>query len=243
MYACRALKFTLVTLTAFTCGAVQAAPPAAVQNAICRPVFNVDGAVLGAGTAFVVDMRGPQPRALLVTALHLFGPAGGLATQIPAAEMARRATAAACTALAVDATWRAGPALTIPGAQPMGEGALRDAAAFVLDAHGAPPPYHLKLAAIAPKAGDHVWLLAQVADGAPPNQLLHRAVVRQTGADVLQYAFDNVKLGLQATSGAPVLNDDGDVVGMHLGGGELPGKLIGAADNLAAVRSLLRSAK
>jgi hypothetical protein len=120
----------------------------------------------------------------------------------------------------------------------------RDVAAFPLDTAKAPiHPVRLKLAAAAPKVGDSVWLLAQVPEGAPPSQLLHHAVVRSSTDQALQYAFDNVGLNLQGTSGAPVVNAAGEVVGTNLGGGTLPGKLIGVGNSLASLRALLNAAK
>lgn len=235
--------FTLFASTLSVCAAAQAAPPAAVQQTICRPHFHVDGQVLSAGTAFAIDLPGPASRTLLATAIHLFGPPGGLKEAIPAAELAQRVSGVECNALGSDDVWHAGRALTISGARPMDGSYLKDAAAFVLDKAGKTPTAHLKLAAIPPKPGDTVWLLAQAVEGAPPTQLLHRAVVRHAGDDGLQYEFDNAALAMRATSGAPALNDDGDVVGIHLGGGKKDGKLLGIADSLTSLRSLLGSAR
>lgn len=245
MFSRLALKLTALTLSIATCSAASAAPPPTVRNAICRPIFQADGQTFSAGTAFVVDLPTPSPRTLLVSALHVFGPdGGGPDKQIPAAELAQRASVVECQALGMNETWHAGRALTIPDARPMGSGFLKDASAFVFNtAETAIHPTHLKLASTPPKVGDSVWLLAQVLDGAPDTQLLHHAVVRLSKDDALQYEYDNAALSIQATSGAPVVNADGDVVGINLGGGTLHGKLIGIGDSLASVRSMLNAAK
>jgi hypothetical protein len=240
-----AATFTAFALSFGAHAAVAAAtPPSTVQNAICSPVYQADGKAFSAGTAFALDLPQPVPRTLLVTALHVFGPAGGLDKEIPAAELARRVSLAGCQALGLDEIWYAGRALTVPGAHAMDDGPHRDVAAFPLDtARAAIHPVHLRLAAAAPKVGDSVWLLAQVPEGAPPSQLLHHAVVRSSTDQALQYAFDNVGLNLQGTSGAPVVNAAGEVVGTNLGGGTLPGKLIGVGNSLTSLRALLNSAK
>lgn len=239
-----AVPLAAFTLSLLACSAACAAPPPAAQGAICRPVFQADGQTYSAGTAFVVDLPKPDSRTLLVSAIHLFGPDGGLEQQIPAAELAQRVSLVACQPLDSAEAWQGGRALTIPGALPMGEGPLKDVAAFVLDTKSAATlPARLKLAATPPKPGETVWLLAQVLEGAPVTQLLHRAVVRSSKDEGLQYEYENASLKLMATSGAPVLNADGEVVGINLGGGTLRGKLIGVGGSVTSMRSLLSSAK
>jgi hypothetical protein len=244
MFTRLALKLTLFALSFAACSAVSAAPPLAVRNAVCRPIFQADGETFSAGTAFVLDLPKPATRTLLVSALHVFGPDGGLDKQIPAAELARRASVVECRALASAETWHAARTLTIPDARPLGSGYLKDVSAFILDATTpAIHPAHLQLAAAPPKAGDSIWLLAQVLEGAPNTELQHRAVVRSSKDEALQYEFDNASLKLQATSGAPLLDANGDVVGINIGAGSSRGKVIGVGDSLASLRSLLSSGR
>jgi hypothetical protein len=239
-FARKVTAFAL-TLVAHT---VAAAPPSTIQNAICSPVFQADGKAFSAGTAFALDLPRPVPRTLVVTAIHLFGPAGGLDKQIPAAELASRVSLAGCKAVGLDEIWYASRALTVLDAHAMDGVPYQDVAAFALDTAGAPiHPVRLKLAAALPKAGDSVWLLAQVPEGAPASQLLHHAIVRSSTDQSLQYAFDNIGLNLQGTSGAPIVNAAGEVVRTNLGGTTLPGKLIGVGNSLTSLRALLNSAK
>jgi hypothetical protein len=244
MFKRPALKLTLFALSFASYSAASAAPPTTVRQAICRPIFHADGETFSAGTAFVLDLPKPAARSLLVSALHVFGPDGGLAKQIPAAELAQRASVVECRALASAETWHAGRALTIADARPLEPGYLKDVSAFILDSSTpATHPTHLRLAAAPPKAGDAIWLLAQVLEGAPGTELLHRAVVRSSKDEALQYEFDNASLKLQATSGAPLLDVNGDVVGINIGAGASKGKVIGVGDSLASLRSLLSSAR
>lgn len=238
------LTLTFASFAVLLAAHTAAAPSPTVQNAICSPVFQADGRAFSAGTAFALELPQPAPRTLLVTAIHIFGPTGGLDEQIPAVELSRRVSLAGCKAVGLDEIWYAGRALTLLDAHAMDDGPYRDLAAFALDTTGAPiHPVRLKLAATAPKVGDSVWLLAQVPEGALPNQLLHHAVVRSSTDKALQYAFDNAGLNLQGTSGAPIVNAAGEVVGTSLGSGTLLGKLIGVGNSLASVRALLISAK
>ena len=65
-----------------------------------------------------------------------------------------------------------------------------------------------------------MWLAAQVLDGAPPTERLHAARtgdVPSSATSDLNYEFENPDIDHRATSGAPILNGDGDVVAINLG--------------------------
>ncbi|MCW3836342.1 trypsin-like peptidase domain-containing protein [Sphingomonas canadensis] len=217
------------------------APPAPEQAAasVCRPRFLVDGKPLEAGTGFVVLPGAAGAKPLLVTAIHLFGPSGGLAAEVPWAQMALRARLDLCVPQSGGRVpWHGGAALVVPGARPMGTLPYRDMAAFVIDS-GAPA---LTLAPAPPRAGEKVWLIAPLA-GRPDGPLLHRATVAYAGIEALQYVFDDPRLPLRATSGGPVVNAAGQVVGVHLGGGIDKGELIGMATGLQVLTNALRDAR
>ena len=229
-------------------GAASSAPvassPETAQAAICRPIFRVSGRDLGAGTAFLLDAGRPDGRIFLVSAQHLFGPAGGLEADIAWSDMPSKVSAAACMALQTPALWQTGPAMAIPGAHAMDQTALKDIAAFPIDPRKLPgKPSPLRLAAEAPKVGDTVWLVAELVGGAPRGQRLHRATVTYAGADATEYRYDNAALQIRATSGAPMVNARGEVVGVNLGGGEYKGAMVGVADPLATVRKALIEAR
>ena len=238
------VRSILAALAVATTSVVIAAPPPAVEKAICRPEFQIEKETVSAGTAFVLDLQGAHVRSFLVSAHHLFGPDGGYATQIPWSEVSAKVKSMQCTSLSDGAVWTVGHALTMSGAERFGDGYLRDLSAFAFeDVSATSRPTHLKLAARMPKVGQSVWLLAEVVEGAPRSLLLHHAVVTYSQADAMQYNFDNAKLSIRATSGAPVLDDAGDVVGVNLAGGLHGGVMSGTSDSVISIRALLESAK
>lgn len=222
-------------------------PPAFVTETICRPAFTVDGERLEAGTAFVLKSPGPDGKILLVTAQHLFGPSGGLDADIAWDAMPANVSAVTCEPLESEGPWKGGKAFAIPGAHGMSDVmALKDIAAFPLRwerASAVPRP--LVLASKMPAAGERVWLVAQVIEGAPPSQLLHPGKPVYDGRGLLQFVYDNPGLVLRATSGAPVVNAAGELVGINLGGGRdrKTGELVGTAEDISVVRAALGGLK
>ncbi|MET0270601.1 MAG: serine protease [Sphingomonas sp.] len=219
-------------------GDVPLAGAIAAQDAICRPELTVDGKTYEAGTAFVVD--GARP--LLVTAHHLFGEMGGLPEEVRWRDMPRRATSARCRQVKGGARLTTGAALAIDGAHslsPTSTVEYRDIAAFPLAGGGAGVP-RLTLAEREPATGSRVWLVAQVRGGDPAT-LLHRATVVGHEQGAMVYAFDDTRIELQATSGAPIVDAEGKLVGINLGGTTAEGSddVQGVGDSLEVVRKAL----
>ncbi|WP_182866374.1 hypothetical protein [Stieleria mannarensis] len=76
----------------------------------------------------------------------------------------------------------------------------------------------LQLAADPVRVGDVIWMATAVYRGAPASQVGHSARVTHVDDDGrMAYAFLNERLSLFATDGAPLLDDAGHVVGIHLG--------------------------
>ena len=210
----------------------------AAQAAICRPELTVDGKPYEAGTAFVVD----GPRRLLVTAHHLFGDMGGLDEEIRWQDMPTRATSVRCRQSKGSAEWTTGAALAIAGAHPVSATSTaeyRDIAVFPLSGQAAGSP-GLTLAEKEPATGSKVWLVAQI-KGGDPAALLHRATVVGHEQGAMIYAFDDKRIELQATSGAPVVDAAGKLVGINLAGTTAEGSsdVQGVADSLDVVRKAL----
>lgn len=207
--------------------------PDTATQAICRPQFLVDGGALDAGTGFVIDLPG-KTGPYLLSALHLFGPNGGMAADVPWNAMPARAKLGQCKAFVDGAAWKGGAALPVPAA-PL---TTRDVAAFPLDPASLGKAPHLKFAAAPPKPGEPVWLVAQVI-GAPRALLLHRATVLPGEPDLLSFRYDDPTVEIRATSGAPIVNAAGEVVGLNLGG-QMRGKdMVGIADTAAEVQAAL----
>src|SRR5579883_2093836 len=81
-----AMFFCLAVLVAGCSHRVSDPPPAVKANSAARPVvFFKDGSHLVAGTAFEAEMDGSVP--VILTALHIFGPDGGLSGDMPPSEI------------------------------------------------------------------------------------------------------------------------------------------------------------
>lgn len=211
----------------------------AAQAAVCRPELTVNNETYEAGTAFVVD-GGSRP--LLVTAQHLFGEMGGLNEEIRWQDMPARATSVRCRQLKGSGVWTTGAALAITGAHPVSATStaeFKDIAVFPLTAQNATLP-RLTLAESEPATGSKIWLVAQV-KGGKPLMLLHRATVVGHEQGALIYKFDDKEIELQATSGAPVVDAAGKLVGINLAGTTEEGStdVQGVADSLDVVRKAL----
>ncbi len=210
----------------------------AAQVAICRPELTVDNKPYQAGTAFVVN----GPRRLLVTAHHLFGEMGGLSKEIRWQDMPTRATSARCRQIKGKGEWTTGAALAIAGAHAVSATSTaeyKDIAVFLLIGHAAGLP-GLTLAEKEPATGSKVWLVAQL-KGGNPEMLLHRATIVGQEQGAMIYAFDDKRIELQATSGAPVVDASGKLVGINLAGTTAEGSsdVRGVADSLDVVRKAL----
>ena len=211
-------------------------------NAIFRPVFNTPQGALEAGTAFIAHLdRCKEP--VLLTALHLFGPAGGLRESMEGDDVRHGVTHAELTGFGRGARhmlFEVG-SLTPDDAQACCHGqamhGVGDVAAFTapeyLDAIA------LRMAAAPAEPGQHVTLLAEVV--APANAgLRHGAVVLGMHDGFLMYKFDDPTLDLRATSGAPVVDDAGKVVALNLSSGHTlradPAAVVGGGNPTAAWR-------
>jgi hypothetical protein len=215
------------------------------EGFVVRPTFvTTDGHRYDAGSAFVVDAGGTQ---LLVSALHLLGPSGGMPAQLTADQVP-----AALQEIDLHDAWTGGelaptgPALLVAGAHPMekeGAGDLLLARLPIGFMSGRQIARHaLPLASANPKVGDAVWGAVPVVDGPEKGARLHAATVVQADAHWLIFAYAEPGLKLTATSGAPVLDAAGNVVGVNLGGGSDKGQLYGSANPVDSVRQMVTAA-
>ncbi|RZL84115.1 MAG: serine protease [Sphingomonas sp.] len=206
---------------------------AIAAKSVCRPTFKVDTVSYQAGTAFL--LRGARP--LLLTAHHLFGPEGGLEKPVTWQDMPAHAQLLTCKPIGGGASVSGQTAVAVPDAHAMSpddqSGAINDVAVFRSSSENSSAVY-LALSTTPPKEGDTVWLIAEVRGSNSPLHAAH-VVGFQNGA--LVFAYDDSKLDLQATSGAPIVNAKGEVVGLNLGGGyDAEAKtVIGVGDGLAVL--------
>ncbi|WP_165235999.1 hypothetical protein, partial [Aquisphaera insulae] len=171
-----------------------------------------------------------------------FGPAGGLKSQLESADLPSAVADVQLIDLFDESeTVEAGhEVLLIPGAGPIGTEsrtgdivAIRSPAGLSLE----PRP----LATEMPKPGERVWLAASLLSGAPRDQRLHPAKVEGPDEDgFLLYALDDPKTELRATSGAPILNADGEVVAVHAGSTRDGERLLGVGTPFSKFLMALR---
>ena len=127
----------------------------------------------------------------------------------------------------------AGPMLVLPDARTDDEEPFshRDVAAFRARGRGGLVPG--RLAARRPRVGDPVWLAARH-EGAKGRTA--KAVVVESTAETLVYRYEDPERPVRYSSGAPVLDREGAVVGVNAGGGWLEGRRLGHANHVESLR-------
>lgn len=187
--------------------------PSTVDGGLYKPTFLLDDRSFAAGSAFLTRVAvGRHEEFVLVTCFHVLGgtpadirAAVGLSmTQPPVVVVGSRN-------------------LPIKGAHVMSDSsAAGEVAAFPVLNVPARAPF-LRLAADAPKVGDRVYLFAHVVGTAMPQ--LYGARVAAITSDYLDYVLDGAGLELGGTSGAPIVNEKGEVIGINAGGAKIAGEL------------------
>ncbi|XZE54356.1 hypothetical protein SH139x_000316 [Planctomycetaceae bacterium SH139] len=199
-------------------------PPVVPPGALFRPSFFTAAGPVQAGTAFAARLRGSE-YPLILSSLHLLGPAGGLPDDLPAEQVPQLWQGLDLSDCVSGQSIQrlAGEGLLIAEAKPFPESSPRgDVIAYqpssVLNFRPFP------LADSMPRAGETVWLVSEVIGS---QSLTHRATVRGIERGWLAYEFAEGTLELRATSGAPVLNAAGQVVAINAGGRQGNGVTIG----------------
>jgi len=210
--------------------------PAPLGGVVFKPTFLTGYDSLTGGTGFVGQFNGSY---VFVTAHHLFGTATGLEKDLTPEEA--RDFAAALAALAMDGRSNIVTSthmLLIPSARAFSNrDSSKDVAAFLL------PGYTGKSLAIARhvcKPGDAVYLYARPR-GEDSLKIIPGKVTQNSGTG-LEYVYDGGKFNFAGTSGAPVLNEAGEVVGINLGGGEYQGRQFGFANPVQSFGPLILAA-
>jgi hypothetical protein len=181
---------------------------------------------------------------VIITALHLFGPGGGMSRDLSPNEIpkaVKRLRLDGCFAASRTIVLDSEP-LVIPEAAPLGEsGQAGDIAAFWGPSDERLYCVEMSDATLTP--GQSVWLVASLLEGAPADQRLHHAKVLgiRSGENVL-YQYDNPKLSKQATSGAPIVDQAGKLVAINLGGFEDEGHVTGVGNPVGRFRKYLEAA-
>lgn len=213
--------------------------PAVGPRAALRPIFIPrDGKKpFSAGTAVAVRPS-PGSDPVLLTALHLFGPAGGMERNLRPGEIdgvireiwlspvaTSKLSGRARGSLRVD-----GPALA-----PDATDVSPDVAAFALlpetDVDVLP------LATRLPRMGEWLWLVGDIVDHRPQEQRFFPGQVRAASPRGVLVRMKE-KFPATAFSGAPLVNSDGHVAALLIGGDDRRGLFI--ANPAAGIRGMLR---
>lgn len=241
-YRLRRLALTLLFATASgqqVCGAEPAAP-VVPAHVVLKPTFMSGYDSFSGGTAFLCRVPGRE-KPLLLTAHHLFGPACGLERDLTWQEAPQ--TYLAVTGLSIadpTVTVTSTRPLVIPGARGSDDnGYAEDVAAYETSLPSIRAT--LSLATTPPKEGDWVFLHGRQR-GKTELEMLPAQVIASAAAELV-YRFKATKVALAGTSGAPVLNSQGEVVAINVGGGEQDGATLGMGNPAASVHRLLSKAR
>jgi hypothetical protein len=247
------LQAALLAALYAVAGSAAAAPASAASaapastDAVFRPIFTTPQGPLSAGTAFVARLEHCEEPVLL-TAIHLFGPGGGLAQPMSADDVKHGVSQAELTGIGSNAKHMLFEvdSLTPENATPC---CTSDRMVGVGDVAAFTAPARLKsiglpLAPDIAIAGDRVTLLAPLV-GATDAGLRHDAVVIGMRDGFLVYKFDEPNIQLRATSGAPVVDAAGRVVAINLSSGRMskedPTAMIGAGNPASAWRGAVEA--
>ena len=229
-------KITISVLTFLLTLCVIGGTPNPVSDVVFKPTFLTGYDSLTAGTCFILAVDG---KPVAITAHHLFGPAAGLEQDLTP-EQAKDFVAAIALSSMNDHkhVLTSTNMVLLPSAHAFsGEDASKDVAAFMLNGYSGPT---LKVATEALKKGDVVYLYAR--PRGEESLRIIAAKVERVAAGILEYTFDDGRFNLAGTSGAPVLNQKGEVVAINLGGGELKGRKFGFGNPATSFMKLVSDA-
>lgn len=216
---------------------------------VVRPLFCFGNDAAMASYAFVVDLPG-QSRPLLLTALHVLDEIikkKGIdcsnnnknysGKELPAIISEVNIYDVFADKWMLSGLGAAAPMLVLPGAgtgdeEPYSD---RDIAAFWVkekDISGLNPA---PLAGRTPEVGEPVWLAAKLEE--QPAQRTLKAVVVEKTARSLVFKYEDLEAEKpNYSSGAPILDKNGEVVGINAGWGRIADQKVGHANHVENIR-------
>jgi hypothetical protein len=214
----------LITLAAPLGHAASAAAPAPdAETTVFVPRFiTTEGNIL-AGKAFPVKTA--SCGTVMMSAYHLLGPSGGHTVQIPVAQLASKISRIDLHNMMNRKVMHTvtGASVTPPDAQPCCQEGKQAKGSGDVVAFRAPAELDgaaLTVSTQTVRKGDIVRVITSVPAN-PRQTVVYEAVAEGMQDGYLMYIFKTPGFVLQATSGAPVINAAGEVVGINLGGGEI----------------------
>lgn len=197
-------------------------PPSFPKTFVGSPTFETKEGKEDAGTISLVKIKGKSSLYLL-TARHLFSPMGGFKRLITPDEFPKfiKSMSVRPFGPGVPRTYRgkAFPILADYRSEDFwrdSQNSLGDLAAFEVSGNF-PASDAAPLAAEPTQEGQVVWVIAQVRF--PSGKIAHRAKIITPGwkTPFLVAEFDNAQIETAGASGAPVLNEQGEVIGVYSG--------------------------
>jgi len=225
--------------------------PKVLHPFVVRPIFCSGADTVMAGYAFVVNFASGHPPVLL-TGLHVMDEMikkKGIDCTDENKNYTGKELPAVITEVNIydvfaDNWMRsplgsAGPMLVLPNARIDDEEPYsdRDIAAFWVKAPGDLRP--ASLAKQVPSVGEPIWLVARPNKG--PGKNLFKAVVVEITDRSMVFKYEQPGEKPKYSSGAPIVNKDGEVVGIIVGGGEFKEQKLGHANHVENIRRHLQS--
>ena len=124
------------------------------------------------------------------------------------------------------------------------KGIVDDVAVFPVSNDNTPKAY-LSLARNAPAIGTKVWLVAPQPYGDDEARPMQSATIVAYQNGLVLFAYDDPKVAWQETSGAPIGDATGQVVGLNLGGyydSDLK-TVVGTADDVIVIAKAVSATK
>jgi hypothetical protein len=242
---------TLVASAVPTHAAVADEIPTVEPGFVLHPTFLSEKSSFTAGTGFVLKV---DENTVVVTAYHLFGPAGGIPKVIAPEDLPGQVREVILRdPWSSKVAGRAAPAWLLADAAPMDVDPSRDLVVFPVKkasatdlaarlGDGIQLSAH-ELADSSPSVGDVIFLAGFTSDeGRRERRTFPGGVVEVTPGG-FYYALQDADLNLAGFNGAPILTPSGKVIGMHLGGGKMEdGTLIGVANPVDSLRTRIQKA-
>ena len=195
--------------------APQPTAPQLPLNVVFRPHYLTTDIAHYAGLCFRVRQESTQLD-FLVAPYFVFGPAAELKEQMTPEQISSVVVAAIGVSINDPIKLAIAQRYIGPGDARVADakGAEADLAIFQLTAGSNADPT-LLLDPMPPINGDRVWIYVKY----PGSQKagLEAATIAWVSPTEIRYHFDNPKLDIGNTAGAPLLSPEGTVVGMHLG--------------------------
>lgn len=186
-----------------------------------RPFFTTDyGVVSGSdmvGTGFAFRLS-EESKPVFVTALHLLGTVNGLEKDLLPSELDESIESTFLSDVfgATDGVKQIG--MPYQPCDPENENVAIQTDVVAFDLVGRFKPEFLEFSDETVQPGQRLWMVTAVFAGASPSQKCHALKVVDVEDGRIRYRFENDRLSLKATDGAPLLFDSGLVAGMHQGG-------------------------